>query len=401
MAGSPALAKSFTDQQEVNLHFDSADTITGSQTSALSSASPGTVSSAIDLETSAGIAVQCKGTNAALVDVEFSAQSGSNFRKAFTLYANDNYVLKKRARYVRFRSTSTNAPAGTLDVDYILTTAPAGGLPAGAATEATLSAINTKLVTGTDIGDVTVNNAAGASAVNIQDGGNSITVDGTVSAATSPPSGTSATEVQGTAPDASSPIGDPVLIGGVTAGGLVQQLRVDNNGGLVVGLNATPADGISNIATNLLSQGGAGSPMSVFPFHYDGSTNWNRMRGSTAHGLEVDVKRYPFETTTQGSITLTNTTETTLIAAGGAGVNNRLSYVLISNGSAEKIRVDFRDATGGAVDFSIWAGADGGGASMAIPVDIEQDADNNAWTAQLSSTPTENDVRIFAIARPE
>lgn len=35
---------------------------------------------------------------------------------------------------------------------------------------------------GVDIGDVTVNNAAGASAVNIQDGGNSITVDGTVTA---------------------------------------------------------------------------------------------------------------------------------------------------------------------------------------------------------------------------
>jgi hypothetical protein len=34
---------------------------------------------------------------------------------------------------------------------------------------------------GTDIGDVTINNAAGASAVNIQDGGNSITVDGSVS----------------------------------------------------------------------------------------------------------------------------------------------------------------------------------------------------------------------------
>jgi hypothetical protein len=35
---------------------------------------------------------------------------------------------------------------------------------------------------GTDIGDVTVNNAAGASAVNVQDGGNSLTVDGTVTA---------------------------------------------------------------------------------------------------------------------------------------------------------------------------------------------------------------------------
>lgn len=34
---------------------------------------------------------------------------------------------------------------------------------------------------GVDIGDVTINNAAGAAAVNIQDGGNTITVDGTVS----------------------------------------------------------------------------------------------------------------------------------------------------------------------------------------------------------------------------
>lgn len=45
------------------------------------------------------------------------------------------------------------------------------------ATQTTLAAINAKLVTGTDIGDVTINNASGGSAVNIQDGGNSITVD--------------------------------------------------------------------------------------------------------------------------------------------------------------------------------------------------------------------------------
>lgn len=50
-------------------------------------------------------------------------------------------------------------------------------LPTGAATEATLSSIDGKLVDGNDIGDVTVNNGAGAAAVNIQDGGNSITVD--------------------------------------------------------------------------------------------------------------------------------------------------------------------------------------------------------------------------------
>lgn len=47
-------------------------------------------------------------------------------------------------------------------------------LPTGAAT----AALQTQ--PGVDIGDVTINNASGASAVNIQDGGNSLTVDGTV-----------------------------------------------------------------------------------------------------------------------------------------------------------------------------------------------------------------------------
>lgn len=47
-------------------------------------------------------------------------------------------------------------------------------LPSGAATLAA------QTQPGVDIGDVTINNAAGASAVNIQDGGNTITVDGTV-----------------------------------------------------------------------------------------------------------------------------------------------------------------------------------------------------------------------------
>lgn len=47
-------------------------------------------------------------------------------------------------------------------------------LPTGAAT----AALQTQ--PGVDIGDVTVNNATGAAAVNIQDGGNSITVDGTI-----------------------------------------------------------------------------------------------------------------------------------------------------------------------------------------------------------------------------
>jgi len=59
---------------------------------------------------------------------------------------------------------------------------------------------------GVDIGDVTVNNAGGAAAVNIQDGGNSITVDGSLGITTIVP-GTGATNL-GKAEDAASVDGD-------------------------------------------------------------------------------------------------------------------------------------------------------------------------------------------------
>jgi len=63
-------------------------------------------------------------------------------------------------------SVSVDDGGGSLTVDGTVS------LGAGAASIGTLGAND-----GVDIGDVTVNNAAGASAVNIQDGGNSITID--------------------------------------------------------------------------------------------------------------------------------------------------------------------------------------------------------------------------------
>lgn len=65
-----------------------------------------------------------------------------------------------------FGLVTRNIPSGTQPVS-----ATALPLPTGAST----SALQTQ--PGVDIGDVTVNNATGASAVNIQDGGNSLTVD--------------------------------------------------------------------------------------------------------------------------------------------------------------------------------------------------------------------------------
>lgn len=98
--------------------------------------------------------------------------------------------------------------AGTLRVAHatdctIPVSAASLPLPTGAST----AALQTQ--PGVDIGDVTVNNAAGAAAVNIQDGGNSITVDGTVAVSTlgTITPGTAATNL-GKAEDAAHTSGD-------------------------------------------------------------------------------------------------------------------------------------------------------------------------------------------------
>lgn len=76
-------------------------------------------------------------------------------------------------------SVDDNGGSLTVDGVFFQATQPISAvalpLPAGASTLAA------QTQPGVDIGDVTINNAAGASAVNVQDGGNSITVDGTVS----------------------------------------------------------------------------------------------------------------------------------------------------------------------------------------------------------------------------
>lgn len=72
--------------------------------------------------------------------------------------------------------------------DVTITSMPPVSVPPGLATEATLSSIDGKITacnTGAVAGSVGVTNAGGGSAVNIQDGGNTITVDGTVNASCS------------------------------------------------------------------------------------------------------------------------------------------------------------------------------------------------------------------------
>lgn len=119
-------------------------------------------------------------------------------------------------------SNPVDANTQALHVDGSKVTQPVSAatlpLPAGAAT----SALQTQ--PGVDIGDVTINNAAGASAVNIQDGGNSITVDGPLTdtqlRATAVPVSLTSTTVTGTVAvtdnagslTVDAPVGTPVFV---------------------------------------------------------------------------------------------------------------------------------------------------------------------------------------------
>jgi hypothetical protein len=95
-------------------------------------------------------------------------------------------------------------------------------------------------------------------------------------------------------------------------------------------------------------------------------------------------------------ISLTNTTETTLVSAGGAGVYRDLVMLMCSNESATEVRVDFRDVAAGTVMFSLDLYPDGGGAVIPFRVPWPQATANSAWTAQLSASVST--VYISALA---
>lgn len=119
---------------------------------------------------------------ARLLGVVYGSQAQQILQRAVTF----DLLVQLRNAGVEIDPRSIRALSKATDELYAVLRTDAGVAYNGA-TEATLGtvhghvdSIDAKLVSGTDIGDVTVNNAAGAAAVNVQDGGNSLTVDGSV-----------------------------------------------------------------------------------------------------------------------------------------------------------------------------------------------------------------------------
>lgn len=112
-------------------------------------------------------------------------------------------------------------------------------------------------------------------------------------------------------------------------------------------------------------------------------------------GRQIVTLNQPRELTNHNDTTISNTSETTIVAAGGVGVFNDLLMLVMTNSGSVGTRVDIRDDTGTAVDMSVWL-APGGGAVIPFHTPYAQGASNDNWTAQLSATPTGGSVYIFA-----
>lgn len=115
----------------------------------------------------------------AALEIQFSTNgTDADYTSQFTATTGGYFATVPRgSRYARVKVTAGVGAQSYLRLQTIYSISDTGTNMVSVS-----GSVSVSPSPGVDIGDVTVNNAAGASAVNIQDGGNSITVDGSVTA---------------------------------------------------------------------------------------------------------------------------------------------------------------------------------------------------------------------------
>jgi hypothetical protein len=215
--------------------------------------------------------------------------------------------------------------------------------------------------------------------------------------------------VSGSSASASSDSGNPVKIGGVVnttlptfTSGQRANAQMDVNGKLYVALSNTAATPVYIAGPVSATVTVAGNPMLsgcrasvALPTAVSNGAAVFAMADKT--GRSIVALNGPRERKSKATITLSTTAETTLCAAGSAGVFHDLELLYASNGSTQTVRVDIRDATAGPVIFSSWLSPGGGGFIIAPGTTIPQTTAANDWTAQLSTGIATNDVRLFNV----
>ena len=282
---------------------------------------------------------------------------------------------------------------------------------------------------GVDIGDVTINNASGASAVNVQDGGNSLTVDGTVTANAG--SGTFTTSDNQTITDnaAFTDGTSKVLMAGFsfdeTAGTALTEndaaaARINANRSIinvledgstrgryatVTAANALKVDGsavtqpvsgtitASNTTGNVASDGvDSGNPVKIGGIARSSDitavANADRVDFiSDLNGKQIVLPyAIPENFTAGATAAITGTTSTSVIGAPGAGIRLYITSVQITNSHATVgTLVSITDGSGGTTLAECYAAPAGGGCAMTLPVPLRLTA-NTALHAVCGTT---------------
>ncbi len=169
---------------------------------------------------------------------------------------------------------------------------------------------------------------------------------------------------------------------------IVQVVHVDDNG------SSLTTDTAGDVAHDAVDSGNplkiGGQARTTNPTPVANADRVNAMYDSL--GRQVVVLSHVRELVVQGTVTLTTTTETTVLAAGAAGVFHDVTAIIIGNTSNTNVTVTVRDTMAGAIIIVLRVPLQ---SSVIVPITmpIKQTTAANAWTVQLSAGVT--DVKVF------
>jgi hypothetical protein len=321
-----------------------------------------------------------------------------------------------------------NIPSGTQTVSVASLPLPSGAATSSAQTDKSqftrlTDGTDTALITaageqnviataqpGVDIGDVTINNATGGAAVNIQDGGNSITVDGTVAVSTLP--ATFAEDAAHTTGD----LGVQVLTkrtdtAATSAGtdGDYATFNSDSLGRLWVRVGGTDSLTPGTAAFNLGKAEDAAhttGDTGVFALGVRNDTLADVTNTTADYSqLSTDIKGRvitagaPRSLKGTAQVSLSNTTTETTILVATASTFHDVYGLILANTGATTTKVSIRDDTAGTVRavFEVPTLETRG---FMLPVDsaVPQTAVNKNWTAQCASATTALEVTLLYVS---
>lgn len=319
-------------------------------------------------------------------------------------------------------NTPAVSQSGTWNINNISGTV---SLPTGASTAAKQPALGTAGSASADV--ITVQGIASMTPLLVNGSGVTQPVSGTVTAnAGSGTFGTNLAQVNGgTVATGNGVVGAQVqrvaIASDNTAFGVNLTQYTPSSGRLPIELNTNAGVNLAQVAggtainggvTGTVAAGGTtahgsasgGNPLQIAyqarTTNPTSTTDGQVTRGiSDKSGAQVIVLNQVRELVVQNTITLSSTSETTLLALGGSGVFHDLTGLSCTNGSATLVRLDLRDATAGTVRQSYYLAADGGGFVRAWTTPLTQTTANNNWTAQLSAAVTDVRCNVQAVKK--